>query len=263
MILAHRVSLDGVQLDEVDERIVIRGIEEGSGKDTISTQARAVDGVRVSGKRRDSLDITVKFAVLLRKYQMAERAEVLEKVNAWAMNGGILRVGHRENRRIRVILAQAVGAGDAWTYESDYTITFRACGVPYWEEDTAESITSGTSAEGTVSLNVRGSAKTVCDVTLQNMSGANIASATVKAGSSQIVLESIGMAAGESLVIDHDSEGLIRIRIRGTDGKYRSILGKRTPGSADDLFVMPGTQSVYFKAQRAVRMTANVRGRFL
>lgn len=263
MIFAHRVSLDGVQLDEVDERIVVQGVESGAGKDNLTTLARAVDGMRYAGRRRDSLDITVKFAVLLRKPQMAERAEVLEKVNAWAMNGGILRVGHKEGRRIRVILAQAPGEGDPWAYDTVYSITFRAVGIPYWEEDTAVQGTSAEAASGSTVLQVAGSARTVADVTLENRSGAVINTASVTAGSCSMSFTGLAMAGGESLVIDHDSQGLIRIRIRSATGSWRSILGKRTPSSADDLFLDPGSRTVSFTAQRACRMTAGCRGRYL
>ena len=37
MQLAHRAALGGVQLDEIDPRIIIKGIEPGSGKDTVTT----------------------------------------------------------------------------------------------------------------------------------------------------------------------------------------------------------------------------------
>jgi hypothetical protein len=263
MVFAHRVSLDGVQLDDVDERIVVQGVESGTGKDSLQLLPRAVDGQRLSSSRRDSLDISVKFSILLRKYQMAERVEVLEKVNAWAAAGGMLRVGHKEGRRIRVILAQAPGEGDPWAYDTVYTITFRAVGIPYWEEDTAVQGTSGEGASGSIVLQVAGSAKTVADVTLENRSGAVINTATVTAGSSRMNFTGLSMAGGESLVIDHDSEGLIRIRIRSASGSWRSILGKRTVDSADDLFLMPGTRTVNYTAQRACQMTAGCRGRFL
>lgn len=44
MILSRRVSLDNKQLDEVSKRIVITGIEEAAGKDTLNTACPAAAG---------------------------------------------------------------------------------------------------------------------------------------------------------------------------------------------------------------------------
>lgn len=261
---AHRVSLDGVQLDEVDERIVVQGVDCPDGKDTLSAVSRgAVSGSRVTGFRRDSVDVNVKFGILVRKQAMAERAEVLEKVNAWAAGGGILRTNYKEGRRIRVKLAQAPGEGDAWAYDTVYQVVFRACGVPFWEQDTPENVISVAGAKASVPVTVYGSTETVADVTLENVSGAGFQNVSITAGSSVIELKGIGIAAQEALVIDHTADGVLRIRIRAAGGSYRTLLGKRTTGSADDLVLQPGSRVVSFSADRACRMTVNVRGRFL
>ena len=50
MLLKRRVALDGVQLDELDERIIISGIDEAAGKDTISAVGSSAGmGQRITG----------------------------------------------------------------------------------------------------------------------------------------------------------------------------------------------------------------------
>ena len=109
------MALDGVWLDEVDRRIVISGVEPGDGKESISAvDAAAGYGQRVTGSRRSTLDIVVKFKLLQRSRSegnMAERAQLLEAVNAWAASGGVLTVNYKPNRRLNVVLAQAPGEG--------------------------------------------------------------------------------------------------------------------------------------------------------
>ena len=184
MILKRRVSLNGVQLDSLDERILISGLDEGAGKESITAVSNAAGaGQRVTAMRRDTLDVTVRFTMAIKNDDMAGRSELLEKVNAWAANGGWLRLGHKPNRRLQVVLAQAPGAGDMFAWTNEYTLTFRAYSVPYWEDETATTVTSATmTSVSSWNLLVPGSAETVADVTVENRSGRTINSVTVTVG---------------------------------------------------------------------------------
>ena len=111
-----------------------------------------------------------------------------------------------------------------------------------------------------------GSAKTPADLTLENMSGALINKAEITIGGSKMNFEALELAANESLVIDHTvtkGKNVIRIRIRNAAGNYRSVLGKRTEGSADEFMMAPGDNAFSFSAQRACRLTVSCRGRFV
>ena len=136
------MALDGIELDSVDDRIMISKIETGDGKENIQTVGLWGDGAgsRVTGIHRDSFEITVKFRIRLKKRDMAEREEVVEKANAWAAGGSTLTVNYKENRMIRVFPAQFATAGDPWEWTREYAIVFRACGVPYWQEREPESV---------------------------------------------------------------------------------------------------------------------------
>ena len=258
MQLLHRVALNGVQLDEVDDRIIIKGIEEAAGKENISAVSPAYGcGQRVTARHRDTLDVVVKFALNLRTREMTERSTVFELVNAWAANGGVLTVNYKPNRRIRVICAQCPGAGDQYERTTVYSITFRAYAVPYWEEETPVTAATGTASAASCSLNVAGSAETVADITIYNRSGMGINNVTVTADGKSMVFSGLGMGGNDALTISHTADGLLQIRCGG-----RSAMANRSQGSANDFRMLPGARSFSFSADRACQMSVSVRGRF-
>lgn len=268
MKLTRRVALNGKQLDTVDDRIVISSVEPADGRENISAvDAASGYGQRVTGNRRSTLDMVVKFRILEHghtKNGLQGRAEVLEKVNAWAADGGVLTVNYKPERRLNVILAQAPGEGSLWDYTKEFTITFRAYAIPYWEQENANSIViGGSAATGSGTAVIDGSAKTQVNAQLYNNSGKEINTATVKVGSNTMEFSALALAGGETLVIDHTSNGLVRIRIRNTVGGYRSAMAARSTSSANDFMVSPGNTACSFTAQRACRLTVSWRARYL
>jgi len=95
MILKRRVSLGGVQLDSLDNRILISGIDEAAGRDSITGIGSGGNGQRITKKKRESLDITVKFTLKIRSDEMAEREALLQKIIGWAAPGGWLKLASR------------------------------------------------------------------------------------------------------------------------------------------------------------------------
>ena len=264
MQLAHRVSLGGVQLDEIDTRIIIKAVEIGAGKDTVTTAGSAAgDGTRITGKRRDSVEVLVRFSMNIRRNTMEERADVLERINAWAAKGGYLRINYKPNRRLMADEIVTPGEGDLWKRLSEYTITMRAHAIPYFEDDTAqEQQIGGISSGGSGVIALGGSAKTPVSVALENRSGRAIATATVTVGGRQMQFEGLNLGGNETLVIDTDEKGYLRIRIQnGTS--WRSAMAARADLSADDFVTEPGDVSISFTAQRACRMTAGWRCRYV
>lgn len=273
MQLAHRVALNGNEFDAADDRIMIQKIEVGAGKENIGTTSLMDgSGSRVTNMHRDSIDITVKFCIRYKKRNMAERETVLEKANKWAAGGGWLTTNYKTGRRIMVFMAQAAAANDPWDWTQVYQIVFRACGVPYWQESTAQSLTrsSVSSVSSGASITVNGSAETVCDVSFKNTSGSTVDTFDIKVGDSEIKFGSLGLGNNETLEIDHDDSGkrcVLRMRIKNTSGVYRTALDKRTTltsgaPSSDDLFVMPGTRAVTMSAGGNGDLTVNCCGRF-
>lgn len=265
MQLRHRVALDGMQLDSVDSRIMISRIETGEGKDNVQSVSLADNSVgsRVTSIHRDSIDITIKFRIRLKKRRMEEREEVVEKVNAWAMNGGWLTTNYKTNRRIRVFRAKPAVAGDPWEWTKEYAVVFRACGVPYWQEQTPTTMRQQNVSSANMTIGISGSDKTVMEAEFKNTSGSTCNTFSINTGESNMVFTDLGLANGETLVIDHDDNGkrcLLRLRIRSAGGVYRSVLDKRT--GSDDLDVTPGIKNVSVSAGNAGTITISCSGRY-
>ena len=260
MQLAHRAALNGVQLDEIDPRIIIKGIDGASGKETVNAVSLGSgDGTRITGKRRDSTEVAVRFSMNIRRDAITERAAVLESVNAWAAKGGYLTINYKPDRQLLVDDVVTPGEGDLWKRLTEYTITFRARAIPYWQQANATQANTGSGNTGSGVIQVAGSAETAADAVLQNLSGATINTASITIGGKTMSFEDLGLGNGQSLAIDHiiaDGIPVIRARIGST-----SVLGKRT--GADDFILRPGPNSFSFSAQRACRMTVSCRGRFV
>ena len=262
MILSHRIALNGVQLDSVDNRILVQGADEAAGKDQITAVSLfGSAGQRITNRHRDYLEVTVRFSLRVRKHDMQTRSVLLERVNAWAEPGGWLTLNYKPGRRLRVVCAQYPAAGDPWKWTGVYAIVFRAYTVPFWQQDPPGMLTA-TGSSVTRSIGVGGNTDTVLDLTFKNTSGAVCGTFTVSAGSSVISLSGLGLASGETLHIDHTEDGLLRIRIESISGSYRSVLDKRDVTSSDDLWVRPGTVTVSVMAHRIGTLTLSCAGRY-
>lgn len=264
MIMARRVALNGVWLDEIDSRIFISGVEPGDGKENITAVDSAAGyGQRITARWRQTMDIIIRFRMLEHGKNvtgLTERALLLERVNSWAQAGGYLTLNYKPNRRLNVVLAQPPGEGSLWDYTKEFSLTFRAYAIPYWEDENANSVTfGGASASGSRSVTIEGSAKTQCEVELANASGMTINSGRVVIGGNTMTFSGLGLGGNETLVIDH-ADGLVRIRIRN-GGSYRSVMAARS--GADDFKVTPGAHTCSFSADRACRMTVSWRNRYL
>ena len=262
MILSHRVALNGVELDSLDNRILIQRVETTAGKEQISAVSLwGGCGQRVTGRHRDTLDVNVTFSLRIKNGDMDGRSKLLEAVCAWAAGGGWLTVNYKTGRRIRVMCAQLPAEGDLWDWTARFTIVFRAYEVPYWQETVQTTVVKTNVSSSTFTYTAAGSAETVMDVEFENTSGSSCSTFTITAGESTIDLESIDLAAGEKLQITHDGDGRLSILIDNA-GVKRSVMDKRSDDSSDDLYISPGAVSVSMTAQRAGKLTVGCYGRF-
>lgn len=264
MKLSHRAALNGVELDSLDNRILIQGIDEGAGKESISAVSvygSGAVGQRVTGIHRDTLDVTVRFALRIHKQDMAARSELFEKIIAWAIGGGWLTINYKTDRRLRVRCAQLPSAGDQRKWDSVYAITFRAFEIPYWQQTESNILRVPGVRTVTKQFGVSGSVTSVMNVEFQNTSGQVCNTFEIRTGASVFKLTSLGLANGETLIIDHTDDGLLTIGIRnGTT--TRSVFNKRTVDSSDDLYVEPGIISVVLNAEKVGTLTISCAGRF-
>ncbi len=267
MILKRRAALDGVQLDELDKRILIQGVDPGAGKDALTTVSLfGAGGSRVTSRHRDSIDATVTFSIDIKPREMEQRTEVFRKVLSWAARGGWLTLSQKPGQQLRVIAAQLPSEGDPLAWTNRYTITFRAFGVPYWQDALPNSMQNSGAATADKLMSVGGNTATVCDAEFTNTSGGAIQTLDLSCGGSAFHFAGLALANGETLCIDHHDIGeacTLRIRIKSTGGVYRSAMNKRTGTSSDDLRVEPGTARILMTAGGAGTLRVCCAGRWL
>ena len=117
----------------------------------------------------------------------------------------------------------------------------------------------------TRSFGVGGTRETVMEASFKNTAGFTVNRVDITCGGSHIYLRSLALANGETLQIDHEDTGkqcVLRIRIQGTNGAWRSALDKRTADSTDDLTVRPGIISVTLYAGGIGTLLLMCAGRF-
>ena len=193
---------------------------------------------------------------------LGERAEILEKVNAWAAPGGVMTVNYKTGRQLNVILVQAPGEGSLWDYTKEFTLTFRAYAVPYWEDSTESTETIATADDsGSKNITVVGSAQAQIDFEAVNASGTTVDEITLTAGGKTMSFADLALADGAKLVVDH-VDGLVRIR-KTSSGAYVDAMANRTADSADDFLVAPGTVACSYTSDQDCTVKVNWRNRYL
>ena len=256
MILSKRVALGGVQLDEIDPSIVIRSVDPGTTKETMQTASRmGGSGQRVTMQHFDTLEPSVTYAIDLPKKRMAERRAVFDAVNAWALKKGWLAMNCLEGRRAYIDAVTLPSSGDLWNWTEEFQITFKAIGVPFWQDESPAKVSGKTAAAGTVTVQVGGNTQSVLNATFQNKSGKTINNFTITANGNTISLAGISLGGSATLTISHSADGLLQIRA-GSTSVYEKYTG------ADDLYVEPGDTAVSWTADRAGILTVQSYGRW-
>jgi hypothetical protein len=265
MILKRRAALDGVQLDQVDSRILIQGIETQAAREQYSTLSLGDGkGSRITGKKRDWLDVIIRFTINEKSYHPEERAEVLEAVNSWAAKGGWLTVNYKPDRRLRVFLAQAAAEGDAAS-RGTYTLTLRACGVPWWTQENATMLYRQNVNSVQLTMANSGNAESEIEFAFHNNSGETVNSVSVNTGESVMTFSGLALANGETLTVTHEDTGKADVDVMEITGSgtRRSARIKRTAASNTRLTVSPGTHTVTFTADKKGNLTIFCAGRWV
>lgn len=260
MLLMHRVALDGVQLDSVDERIMIKGVATQQPREAdIATSAGRI-GQRFLRKRRESIDVTVRVGIRIFDDDMDDREELLEKISAWANKlPAWLTTTQKPNRRIRIEAVKTPAPGDPAEWTNEYTYTFTAYEDPYWQDTnaTSKALTQGSTGSDTITM--PGSAESLADVTVQNKSGGALDGITLNINGSIMTFTGLNLANNGTLTIDHVLAGgamTLRAMIGNT-----SVLAKRI--GDDDFVLKPGANTVQYSTDGAVIVTVSAKGRYL
>ena len=260
MILSRRIALNGAQLDELYERIVIRGIETGVPKESLqAVNLMGGYGQRITAQHWETLDVSVRFAIDVHRDDLITRRRIWEDICAWAMGGegGWLTVNFIPDRKFFVEKTILPAPGDLGEWLQEYTIIFRNYHIPFWQDEYPPAVTKTNSTGGTMTLLVGGHFPTVVDAEFKNTSGSSMSIFSITAGGKQISLTGLALANNETLKIHHGTDGILRI----TEGG-RNAYGKQDTGGANDLTVTPGPVTVVVAAQRAGNLTVSAIGRY-
>jgi len=263
MILSKRVALGGDYLDELDDSIVIRSVDPGVAHESTGTVNRMGGwGSRLTNQHWESRDVTVSFAIDIPKREMARRREVFDAVVAWANRKGWLTTNQMEGKRIWVDKTVIPGGGDMWNWTSEYAITFRTFGVPFWQTKESVEARKDQTSKGSLTIEVGGTAPSTLDVTVENISGAENTNIKIWVGSEDKTLEFKGakLTASEKLVLEHGTDGRLKVYAdkNGTKRNLYSLLR-----GLDDTYVDPGTVEVGVVSTRAVNLIVLSNARWL
>lgn len=259
MILSRRVALNGQNLDELHGSIVISGIEFHAPSENIQTIGRVSGtGLRVVSQRYESLEAVIRWAMDVPKTNLFLRRQIYESVVCWAMRTGWLTVNFAPGRRMYVDKTVLMDPGDLRNWTDEYTITFRAYSVPFWQDEIPMEVSKTSYSGGSFNIYVPGAFRTVADVEFKNTSGSTLDTFSIGVGGNTISLTGLGIANNGTLKITHGTDGLLKI-LAGSSSAY----SKRSAGSADDLYCEPGTAGVSVTTQRAGNLKVSVYGRYI
>lgn len=264
MQLAHRVALDGAQLDQIDPRIIIKGVEGAAARENTGAAGLAgADGSRSTGRRRESLEVTVRFSLNIRRDSLAERDQVLDEILDWARGGegGYLTVNYKTGKRLLIDEAQLPGEGDLWKRFNEYSLIFRARSLPYWEAEEESEAESESGSSGEAEISLGGTASTDADIDLTNTGDAAIDTATITANGTRYTFANLGLAAGATLRIRHSlvsGKRILSMRISGV-----SVMGRRSDDSSDEIRLRPGENTVSYSVGGTAQLTVRARGRWV
>lgn len=257
MILSRRAALNGIQLDELYGRIVIRGIELGAPEESVeSVNLLGGAGKRILQNHAETLSVVVRWAMDVPKNDLITRRRIYEDVCRWARQKGWLTVNYMPERRLYVETVK-FSSVELFNWTDEYEITFTAYSVPFWQDIVPVSVTKTSVTITTFNMLIPGQYRTVAEAEYTNTSGSSVATFSVTVGGSTIGVTGLTLANGKKLRIYHEDNGILRITADGT-----SVYDKRIAGSADDLYADPGTAAVSMSASGAGTMKVSVRGRY-
>lgn len=141
MVTRYEVTLNNVSMASVDSSILIHDVKYEKpeySRNLFQLANRQGANIGKSYKRRSAVMITFE----IRKYDVAERQEVAEKLIKWARNGGDLRINDRPGQKLICVCDELPAFESVRDWTSELSVTFAAYVVPYWQS-TSIFTTSG------------------------------------------------------------------------------------------------------------------------
>lgn len=259
-VSVHNVWLNGIALSSVDASIIVRPATEDMPNASLTYMVNAGrSGRRIAKNLRENKIIRVRFSIK-GLYNLSERACIVDAVNAWAYNGGILQISSRLGQQINVSCIKYAVTGEIMRPSEVYELEFEANVCPYWEASDRTRITiTGTEESG--QMTIPGARPTVLEViaTPETEALTTLAiSVSSVIGVYTISLTDLNVAAGTELTIGYDANGFLMIAAGNM-----SLLSKRSADSSDELLTAPGTVTVTVTANTEISAEIRTRGRWL
>lgn len=241
MILSRRIALGGVPLDSVDGSILIQSIVPGTPLENVSAvNLMGGWGQKVTTEHYETLECSVSYTINVDKRDLTRRRQVFDRVNAWALKKGWLTLNFMPGKRMYVDKVIVPDMGDPRARDSEFTITFRAYNVPFWQDETPSRVSASVTGSSTSqTIRNRGNVRGVMDVTFTNTSGSTMTTFSVTIGGKTLALTGLTLGDGKLLQIHHGTDGLLRITEDGT-----SAYGKQSAGGLTELVLEPGDNTV-------------------
>ena len=245
--------MDGVALSSLGPYL-IQGVQEDPAEvDAMATPRLGMDGQWPGVQRRTALRVVILVAIR-ELYDLGRRSMLAETLAGWA-RGSILQLSNHPERRLRVRCTGWPSVGAARSYTEELRVELTAWTPPYWEDQQPARLTlTGDQAEGSIRL--PGTARAPIAVTVTPTSALTDFAVTV--GGQTITLEELAVPAGEQLLLTRDDEDNLQITSGGV-----SLMRRRTPASADDLYCEPGAVAVSYGANVNCEVLFEARGRWI
>ena len=257
------VALNGIELHSLDEAIILQSLDEATPNWNITAGNRGnKTGQYVNSIEERYREIGITFAID-EKQDLIRRAEILQRVFAWAKAGGDLTVNYRDRQKLRVICTALPAIKTVTKWAETYSITFRAYGIPYWQSMDEESVTVAATASANATLQIRETGGGLLCFTAANASGSTVNTLAIAANNRHYSFANLGLLDGETMRVDYDENGLQRIRIQASGGTWRSVMSKRETTSNDDIILNPGTNTVSMTSGSAVTWRIFTKGRWI
>lgn len=262
------VTLNSVSMSSLADEIIIRDIIEEPVEQEIYKSKRSIyPGQRVSRTVRRAL--TVRVVYVIRSRSITRRAEIRDKIAAWAKDGGTLRVNYRmttktttdgytytEGKQLtHVELDESPALDSSLKWTQDLQLSFTSYTVPYWENlmklgikfvvDTMHSVLPYYVYSGSAYCSST-APKTPVTLQITNTSNSTLTYLNIQVGtapnSTHFTFNGLSIAAGSSMYVEYTEEDLLRIR----NSDYASLMAYRTATSDDDLMLSPGSNTIAF-----------------
>lgn len=246
-----QIYLNGISLRQAEPKALLQNISEEPQEELSWGERGGENGRRLLQKVRTGLRITVDF-VIHELYDLGARGIAVDSANAWAMQGGYLETNLRPGKRIRVVPAGPAHITQGRDYTEKMQLAFEAAPEPFWEDKTPQRLAL-TGTQGSSEMHLFCTADLIAEAVI-TPAESTLNALTLSIGGKQMAFTGLNVAAGQSLIIDHDEEGNLRV-MAGTVSRYAC----RTPASDDEFSFPPGVAAVSFTAD--AESTVEVRAR--